>query len=402
MNIPSQVRLVGPLAPYMADYQANLEAKGYKPSSVADQLRLVAQVSRWLAAQGLGLAELTPQRIEAFFVIRRQNGRARHTSSHALRGFVLHLERCGALLSPEPPEPTAVDRLVEDYRRYLVNERGFVDAAARRYTHVARGFLNSCADDGQLNVGTVDAGAAVRFLREACTTYKPSTAKGVAVSLRSLLRFLHLEGLVVERAEKVVPTPGGPATSGLPKGLKAKDVASLLASCDREAVAGCRDFAILLVLARLGLRAGEIAGAALDDVDWRAGQLRVRGKGGRVDVMPLPADVGESLEAYVRRGRPKEPGGALFRSVLAPYGALSAPRVTGVVYAACERAGLARASAHQLRHTVATQMLKGGASLTDIAQVLRHVHIQTTAIYAKVDRLRMAELARPWPGSELS
>jgi site-specific recombinase XerD len=402
MNNPSQARLVGPLAPYMAGYQAELEAKGYQPSSVADKLQLVAQVSRWLAAEGLGLAELTPERTEAFFALRRQHGRARHRSSHALRGFVLHLGRCGALLAPEPPEATGVDRLVEDYRLYLANERGLVDAAARRYVHTAREFLNRCSDHGQLDLGTVGAGAAVRFLREACTTRKPSTAKSVAVSLRSFLRFLHLEGLVVERADNAVPIPGGPATAGLPKGLRTEDIASLLASCDREAVAGCRDFAILLVLARLGLRAGEVAGAALDDVDWRAGQLRVRGKGGRVDVLPVPADVGQALEGYVRKGRPKEAGGALFRSVLAPYGAMSGPRVTGVVYAACERAGLARASAHQLRHTVATQMLKGGASLTDIAQVLRHGHIQTTAIYAKVDRLRLAELARPWPGSELS
>ena len=225
MNIPSQVRFVGPLAPYMAGYQADLEAKGYKPSSAARHLQLVAQVSRWLAAQGLGLAELTPERIEAFFALRRQHARFLHTSPHALRGFVLHLERCGALLSPEPGEPTAVDRLVEDYRRYLLNERGFVDAAARRYVHIAREFLNSCADHGQLDLGTVDAGAAVRFLRKACTARKPSTAKSVAVSLRSFLRFLHLEGLVVERVENVVPTPEGPATSGLPKGLRAEEVA---------------------------------------------------------------------------------------------------------------------------------------------------------------------------------
>ena len=197
----------------------------------------------------------------------------------------------------------------------------------------------------------------------------------------------------------IPPTPAGPSSSGLPRGLSAGEVGKVLSGCDRAGPAGRRDYAIVLLLARLGLRAGEVANLALDDVDWRAGRVRIRGKAGRVDTLPLPADVGKALEAYVRGGRPKELRGALFRSVLAPHGALAGPTVTGVVYRACERAGVDRAGAHRLRHSAATQMLRRGASLTDIAQVLRHVHIETTTIYAKVDRIALAELARPWPGS---
>jgi integrase/recombinase XerD len=390
MNNPSQVRFVGPLAPYMAGYRAELEAKGYRPSSVALHLQLVAQVSRWLEAQDLGVAGLTPGRVEMFFALRRQYGHVLHTSPRALNGFLVGLERQGALSRPGPAPGSAVDRVVEEYHRYLLAERGLVGAAARRYAHIARLFLDGCTDEGELDLGTVTAARAVEFLRVACLTRKASTAKSVAVSLRSLLRFLYLEGLVEEPIDNAVPTPSGPSTRGLPKALRAEEVARLLSSCDRQMVTGRRDYAILLLLARLGLRAGEVAGLAMEDVDWREGTLRVRGKG-RVDVLPLPAEVGRAVEEYIRKGRPKEPGGALFRGVLAPHGALSGPRVTGVVYAACERAGLDRAGAHRLRHTVATQMLRNGSSLTDIAQVLRHKN---------VDRLRMAELARPWPGSQ--
>jgi site-specific recombinase XerD len=400
MNTPSQVRFVGPLAPYMSGYQSELEAKGYKPSSIAHHLQLVAKVSRWLEAQGLGVTGLTPERIETFFTLRRQRVRVLHTSPHALRGFVLHLRRRGALPPPEPAKPTAVDQLLDDYRHYLLNERGFVEAAARRYVHIARQFLDTCVEGGQPVLDSLTADVVVRFLRAAVATRKPSTAKSVAVSLRSLLRYLFVEGLIAEPVWKALPTPGGPSRSGLPKGLKAEEVSKLLSSCERRSVAGRRDYAMLLLLARLGLRAGEVAGLALNDVDWRAGQLRIRGKGGRLDVLPLPADVGKALEAYVRGGRPRQPAGALFRSVFAPHGALSGPTVTGVVYRACERAGMARAGAHRLRHTAATQMLGGGASLGEIAQILRHVHIDTTVIYAKVDRVRMAEVARPWPGRQ--
>ncbi|MGH9066425.1 MAG: tyrosine-type recombinase/integrase [Acidimicrobiales bacterium] len=400
MNVPSQVRFVGPLAPYMAGYQEELEAKGYKPSSVAHHLQLVAKVSRWLESQGLGVAGLTPDRVETFFDLRRQHVGFLHTSAHALSGFVLHLERQGALDPSEPGEPTAVDRVLDNYRRHLLSEQGFVEAAARRYVHIAREFLSGCVAEGQLHLDAVKAETVIRFLRVACATRKPSTAKSVAVSLRSLLRFLYLEGLIDQSLAKVVPTPGGPSSSGLPKYLSVEEVAKLLASCNRRTVAGRRDYAILLLLGRLGLRAGEVAGLGLEDVDWRVGQIRVRGKGGRVDVLPLPADVGKALDAYVRGGRPRQSGGALFRSVLAPHGGLSGSTVTGIVYRACERAGLDHAGAHRLRHTAATQMLRGGASLNEIAQVLRHVHIQSTAIYAKVDRVRMVELARSWPGSE--
>lgn len=399
MNTPSQVRFVGPLAPYIAGWQEELEGHGYRPSSVASHVRLVAQISEWLEAQELCVADLTPDRIEAFFALRRQRARFRQTSSHSLSGFVRHLQGQGVLPIPAPVVADGLGRLLRDYRQYLLNERGLVEKAAQRYVQIGREFLKNYVRQDELDVAGIRADAVTQFLRAECSIRKSSTAKSLAVGLRSLLRFLYLEGFIDKPLAQAVPTPGGPSSSGLPKALKAEEWTGLLSSCQRTSAVGRRDYAIVLVLGRLGLRAGEVAGLALEDVCWRVGALRVRGKGGRVDMLPLPDDVGKALAAYVRNGRPRVSTGALFRQALAPHGPLCATSVTGIVYRACGRAGLAPVGAHRLRHTAATQMLRAGASLNDIAQVLRHAHVETTALYAKVDRARLVDLARHWPGS---
>lgn len=242
------------------------------------------------------------------------------------------------------------------------------------------------------------ARGAVRFLTEESAGFSSGWAKAVAVGLRSLLRFLHLEGLIDGPLNQAVPTPAGWSASALPEPLKPADVSLLLASCDRQSVAGRRDYAVLLLLARLGLRAGEVAGLDLSDTDWRGGSLRVRGKGRRVDVLPLPADVGRALADYVRKGRPRAGHRDVFCRVLAPHTPVAPTTVTQIVYRSCDRAGLCRVGAHRLRHAAATEMLGAGASLSEIAQILRHSSTTTTALYAKVDRRTLNDLAQPWPG----
>jgi site-specific recombinase XerD len=176
-------------------------------------------------------------------------------------------------------------------------------------------------------------------------------------------------------------------------------VSRLLASCDRGTPGGRRDYAILTVLARLGLRAGEVAGLELDDLDWRGGEIIVRGKGNRAERLPLPADVGEAVAGYLRAGRPATAAGrTVFVRVKAPRRALTKGGVTQVVAAAGRRAGLGPLSAHRLRHTVATELLRAGAPLAEIGQLLRHRSALTTAIYAKVDRDALRTIARAWPG----
>ena len=234
------------------------------------------------------------------------------------------------------------------------------------------------------------------FLARECPKRSVSGARDLVCALRSLLRYLHLAGLIEAPLVWAVPSVADLRDRTLPRGLEPAAVKKLLASCDRRTLVGRRDYAILLLLARLGLRAGEVAAIQLEDVDWRAGLLLVRGKGSRQDVLPLPVDVGEAIVSYLRR-RPRCECRALFLRVTAPRRELNRSTVGWVVRAACDRAGLPRVGAHRLRHTAATEMLRQGASLAEIGQVLRHREQKTTAIYAKVDRKALRALARRWP-----
>jgi integrase/recombinase XerD len=398
MNDPSRVRVRGPLALYAPGFRAELEARGYAPGSVALQLQLAAQLSRWLMAQGLDVSGLTPDRMEEFFKVRRARVRTLHLSPRALRVLVEHLDKLGALPAPQAVEPTALEAFLERYRHYLLRERGLGEATAARYFYIAGQFLRFCSGGEGLKLAAVSASATTKFLTVQCAAHSSGWAKAVAVALRCLLRFLHVEGLIIAPLAQAVPTPAGWAGASLPKALKPADLAAVLGSCDRSSGVGRRDYAVLVLLARLGLRAGEVAGLQMADMDWTGGEIRVRGKGPRVDVLPLPTDVGRALADYVTQGRPRARGGALFRRAVAPHEGLNSTSVTGIVYRACERAGLARVGAHRLRHTAATEMLRGGASLAEIAQVLRQHTPAATALYAKVDHHALGTLAQPWPG----
>jgi site-specific recombinase XerD len=232
---------------------------------------------------------------------------------------------------------------------------------------------------------------------------RPRSVKRIVSALRSLLRFLHVDGVIEHPLADCVPSPAGWRLTGLPKAMSGPQVAALVDSCGTDTGTGLRDTAILLLMARLGLRAGEVAALNLDDVHWRLGEITVRGKGGRCDRLPLPVDVGAAITAYLRHGRP---AGALARTVFiraqAPFTAMATAAVIAVVEAAGRRSGTGVTGAHRLRHSAATSMLAAGSSLEEIGQVLRHVRPATTAIYAKVDVAALASLARPWPGAAQS
>jgi site-specific recombinase XerD len=230
----------------------------------------------------------------------------------------------------------------------------------------------------------------------------PKTAQRLASALRSLLRFWHLHGLIKISLVEAVPKVAY-RSMGLPRGLPPSEIALLLASCDRDQVAGLRDFAILTLLSRMGLRCGEVAGLRLEDIDWRGGQITVRGKGNRCDRLPLPSDVGQAVADYLHRGRPCDAlDRCVFIRIKAPHRHLSSGGVTQAVAAAARRAGLGTLFAHRLRHSAATSMLAAGASLAEIGQVLRHRSPLTTSVYAKVDTEALRGLARPWPAGGVS
>jgi integrase/recombinase XerD len=397
---PSRVR--GPLAAFAADFACELTRQGYSPMSVYTQMRLLAHLSQWLADEGFGPEQLHPSEVDRFVRVHRAAGYRYPRSIKALRPILTYLRELGAT---PPPSPATFDRPVDEiserYRRHLTTERGLGEATAHGYVKMVRPFLQGrLSPDGRaLDLGHLTAADVVSFVAARCPHQNHHTAGLTVTALRSLLGFLHVEGIVGQSLAAYVPSVACRRLAGLPKGLDADQVRRLLASCDRRTANGSRDFAVLTLLVRLGLRAGEVAALRLDDIDWRSGEIVVRGKGSSIERLPLPADVGDAIAAYLRRGRPKSARGReVFMRFLAPHHALTSGGVTQIVAAAGRRAGLGLLHAHRLRHTTASLMLRAGAALPEIGQLLRHRRAMTTTIYAKINHDALRTLARPWPG----
>ena len=397
----SELGMAGPLAAFAPGFGAELVARGYRPGSAAAQLRLMADVSVWLAARGLGPGDLTEALMERVMVERRAAGCSRLFSSRALSPLLGYLRGLGVVAPAQPAVPvSAVEAIIERYSSYLLERRGLAPSTVRNYVGVARVLLAwREATVGGLCLEELDARAISEFVLAQARRSCVGSAKCMVTRLRVLLRFLHVEGEIEHALADAVPSVAGWRLAGLVKALDARSIARLLGSCDRRTRVGRRDFAIITMLSRLGLRAGEVAALQLGDVDWRAGELLVRGKGNRQERLPLPADVGETIAGWLARGRPRRESVFVFTRLRAPYGGLSAGAVSQIVRRACQRAGLPIVSAHRLRHTAATEMLRAGGSLSEVGQVLRHRGRDVTSIYAKVDRLALAAVVMPWPGS---
>lgn len=387
----------GPLGPWAAGYAAWLSGRGYAPLTVKRGLVDVARLSRWLEREGLGVGELTAERAEEFLRAQRAAGYRTLTTPGRLRRPLEFLREVGAAPIAEPPSGP-VEELLGAYRRYLIEERGLAAATVADYEREARLFLAGLQGCEALDLARLDAADVVGYLARECSRRGTSRARHLVVALRSLLRYLHMTGVTTTALQWAVPAVADQRDRSLPRALDPGVLDRLLAGCDRRRTIGLRNYAILLLLARLGLRAGEVAALQLDDVDWRRGELVVRGKGSRQDRLPLPSDVGQALAGYLRRPRPRTACRALFLRADAPIGPISRGIVGWVVRDACVRAGVAPVGPHRLRHTAATGMLRAGASLPEIAQVLRHRDIETTAIYAKVDHSALRAIAQPWPG----
>ncbi len=397
-----RVRVSGPLALFVGGFSGELVRSGYTSLSVRLQLQLMAHLSRWLASEELDAAALTPAVVERFVAARRAAGYANHRTAKGLEPLLGYLRAVGAVpLAAPAVAATPVEALLGRYRRYLLVERGLAEGTVRGYLDVVRPFLAERASVDGLGLERLTAADVSAFVVATCRDRggRGGSAKLMVTGLRSLLGFLHVDGLLEESLTTAVPSVAGWRLAGLPRALEPGQVRVLLASCDRRMAHGRRDFAILTLLARLGLRRGEVACLQLDQIDWRAGEIVIRGKGDWRERLPLPADVGEAVAAYLRRGRPRRAEGrCVFVRVKAPHRALTPGGVTNVVIAAGRRAGLGAITAYRLRHTAATELLRAGAPLEEIGQLLRHRRPLTTAIYAKVDRESLRLLARPWPG----
>ena len=392
----SRVLMTGPLAPFADAYRAELGERGCAPLSMVSELRQVARFSRWLEVDGLTVADVSEARVDDFLEWQRVNWRHRDSWSRpGLRCLLDVLRGLGVLAAEEPAAGSPTDLLLAHFERYLLAERGLAAGTVGLYLACVHRFVEGLAPDrGIADLAAGDVTAAV--LREA-ESMSVSATQNFVSGVRWFLRFSFIEGLVDTDFSRAALLVRGRSSSPLPRGISRADARALLGSCDRRHALGRRDYAIIITLLRLGLRRGEVAGLTLDDIDWRAGELVVRGKGARQERLPLPADVGEAIASYLRRGRPRSRRREVFLRSKAPYDPLASGTVASTVCRACRRAGIEEFGSHRLRHTAACEMVRANVPLVRIGQVLRHRSLQSTAIYARVDVDRLRLLAAPWP-----
>lgn len=391
----------GPLAPYADEFRRELTDDGYTSLSAVELVRLLAHVSRWLEAREIEPGGFTDAAALVFLADRRSEGHTHRLTVRSMGPLMRFLRDRNVVPPPEVPfEQSTVEAVVlRDYHDFLVTERGLVPAVVAQFDQVAQKFVDRVAGDGFAASGLVAADV-TGYFATSCVGSGPATSRNLAAGLRSFLRFLHVSGRVDRPLAQAIPPVASRKNSSLPMGVSTEFVAALLAGCDRDRGIGLRDYAILVVLSRLALRSAEVSGLTLDDIEWRVGELVIRGKGSRVERLPLPVDVGDAIATYLQHGRPRTKSREVFIRAIAPPVALASNAVSWVTYSACDRAGLPRVSAHRLRHSAACEMLATGSTLGEVSQVLRHSRLATTAIYAKVDYARLTELVRPWPGGE--
>ena len=397
----SRVLMTGPLAPFAESYRERLEERRYTRLSAVNLQRQMAQMSCWLQARGLRVEQLSEARIEAFLSFQRAGGRERSSLSRpGLLCLLEVLRELGVVGASTPSStPSSTDVLMGSFRGYLLSERGLSVGTVRGYVDSATRFVAGLEHHpgGLRDVTAAEVTAAV--LRRSAAVSVSATQNFVA-GLRAFLRFCFIEGLVgVDLSQAALPATGR-RRSLLPLGIAKDQAAALVGSCDRRTAIGRRDYALILTLLRLGLRRSEVAGIRLEDIDWRAGELVVRGKGARRDRLPLPADVGQAIASYLRRGRPDSDRREVFLRARAPFEPIASGTVASTVRRACRRAGVAEVGSHRLRHTAACEMVAAQVPLVQIGQVLRHRSLQSTAIYARTDLVQLRLLAQPWPGSE--
>ena len=392
-------RKPGQLGLYVEGYQVWLARQGYTPTTVRNMLKDLGRVGLWMLREGLVTAQLDEDAMVAFLAARHRAGHRRVSGTRAMVPLLSYLRDVG-VTPVAKPVLTPLGALLGEYRTWLVQERGLAATTVLRYENTARRFLQQQAMvDGVLETAGLIGVDVNAFLLRECGRVSSGSAKGRVAELRSVLRFLYLQGLTPLRLGAAVPPVGGWRLATLPPTMTAADVELLLDSCDRSTDVGVRDFAIMMLVARLGLRSIEVARLELRDVDWRAGELVVRGKARRQDRLPLPTEVGEALVAYLSGSRRSAGAQRLFLTCRAPCGPIRADLVGDVVQRACLRAGLPHVGPHRLRHALAAELLRQGAGLVAISQVLRHQDLATTALYAKVDLNTLRQVAQPWPGA---
>jgi site-specific recombinase XerD len=395
--------LEGPLSANVAGFAKWARDEGYASPSRWRKVFLAAGFSRWLGQQAVSVRRISSEHVARY--LRSHVGRMqiRRGDAATLRQFIDLLRRQG-VVPPEkilPCRLTPVERATDAFARYLRNERALAEAAVVNYVPFVRRFLADRFGDRPVRLSRLCADDVVRFVQRQAPRLHLKRAKLLTTALRSFLRYARYRGGITCDLAAAVPTVANWSMTSIPRAIPAEAVHRLLASINQRTATGRRDYAILLVLARLGLRAGEVVRLELEDIDWNAGSLSVQGKGDQRCALPLPAEVGAAIAAYLRFGRPPSSSRRVFLRAKAPIrGLQGAQAISSLVRHNLIRADIQAPThgAHQFRHALAIEMLGHGASLTEIGEVLRHRNPQTTMLYAKVDLDSLRTLALPWPG----
>lgn len=392
----------GPFATHIHSFAKWVKTQGYAGYSTHRMILLAACFSRWL-----GHKQIPPDRVTRKHVTRYLRYRARYVRPRAgdamgLMYLLAHLHNRGAIPveGSSAPRLSPVERWVQSYAQYLRESRALAEATVVNYVPFVREFLNGRYGDGRVVLRRLSAGDIAAFVRQRASHLKPKRAKLMTTALRSFLQYAGLRGEVTSNLAAAVPVVANWSMPSIPRAIAPDQTQQLLASIDRRTAIGRRDFAIVLLLARLGLRSSEVVSLDLDDLDWNAGQLRVRGKSGQRGELPLPAQVGQAIANYLRYGRPDSISRRVFLRAKAPIRGFRGPSaIASIIRHLIQRAGVDAPTygAHQFRHGLATEMLRHGASLAEIGEVLGHRNPQTTTIYTKVDIKALRALALPWP-----
>jgi integrase/recombinase XerD len=395
--------LEGPLSANVAGFAKWARDEGYAPPSRWRKVFLAAGFSRWLGQQAVRVRRISSEHVARYLRSHVGPMQIRRGDAATLRQFIDLLRRQG-VVPPEKVLPcrlTPVERAADAFAHYLRNERALAEAAVVNYVPFVRRFLAERFGDRPVRLSGLCADDVARFVQRQAPRLHLKRAKLLTTALRSFFRYARYRGGITCDLAAAVPTVANWSMASIPRAIPAEAVHRLLASINRRTATGRRDYAILLVLARLGLRAGEVVRLELEDIDWNAGSLSLEGKGDQRCALPLPAEVGAAIAAYLRYGRPPSSSRRVFLRAKAPIrGLLGAQAISSLVRHNLIRAGIQAPThgAHQFRHALATEMLGHGASLTEIGEVLRHRSPQTTMIYAKVDLESLRTLALPWPG----
>jgi integrase/recombinase XerD len=392
----------GPLVSYLRPFGHSLIEQGYFGNYLRRHVKLAMYFSQWLKRRGVGLRGITSEHVSGYLKWRDRQRLTLPDQSAAIGHLIMFLRSIRAIPAGTISEPplTPVERAIRAYEQYSIQKRGLASVTVANYARFIRDFLKDRFSDGAVKLSCLSAADVNGFVQRRAPSLRRRQAKSMTIALRSFLRYARWRGAIKLDLAAAVPTVPNWSMSSVPRAIAPDKTTKLLRSIDRQTQQGCRDYAVLLLLARLGLRAGEVASLELDDIDWSAGRLSARVKGSRRSEMPMSVEVGKAIAVYLRQGRPKSSSRRVFLRLKAPHQGFRGQSAVGsIVRHALLRAGIDSPTrgAHQFRFGLASQMLRQGASLAEIGALLGHQHPDTTRIYTKIDLKALHTLALPWP-----